>query len=167
MSIKNAWRRIVHVLFDSRTKKQAISSSYKDSPTPEPEPPGLLSLPPELFDYIIDYASLADRILLSQNCHGLHGILKTDCRSKFNQQSREGQILLRSDISQRLPDHFLCDTCRRLHLIDFRKKPSPADQCYQGCVPDRTPIACSSFKISHQFVQTAVKLTRMQNMHEK
>lgn len=164
MSINRFLRGVL--LFHSwKKKKQAVSLSDDDASTPEPQFSRFLSLPIELFDYISEFTSLSDQILLSQTCHGLYSMLKTKCRLGFNQKLPEEQMLLRHEISQRLPDYFLCITCRQLHMIYTLKKPSPSDQCYRGLDQNWTPISCSTFEISHHYIQTAVKLARMQNMH--
>lgn len=97
-------------------------SPFRRRKAPQEYP--LLSLPTELLECVLDHTSLPDRIILSQTCRGLHGFLKVECRSGFDQiENDEERMILRNDITQRLPEHMLCIPCRQIHPTAFGLSP--------------------------------------------
>lgn len=133
----------------------------------------LLNLPPELLECVLENTSLADRILLSQTCKGLHHRLAATCLLDFHQKPQQERWSIRNDISQRLPEHRLCTLCRELHIIDFEESPyltqslSPSKQCRKHICYPFDYIDCFRFEITHHLVQIAIKLACMKEVRPK
>lgn len=140
-------------------------SQRKDNAVEAACPP-ILNVPNEILMAIIDHLDLHDEFQFSQTCRAFRRLAQRDWQIALQQLTRAQRIEFWTEIAYRLPNHWICEPCGRLHAIDLCDRPQ---HCWRTPWCQRRLFFTFDeyYRLRHTHVQLALKLTRMGSVNKR
>ncbi|KAK1853521.1 F-box domain containing protein [Colletotrichum chrysophilum] len=129
----------------------------------------LLRLPSELLLDIIGYLDIVTVAILSRTCARFRALAHRDWKQFLRQLLFVKKLVFWGKIAFDSPNHSVCQNCHRMHRINHADVPQTCN-VVPPCVltPQNRSLAISlnPYKVRPQHVQTALKLSRLGNIHQ-
>ncbi|KAL3304805.1 hypothetical protein RB213_015737 [Colletotrichum asianum] len=132
-------------------------------------PAHLLRLPPELLLIIIDYLDIITVVILSRTCARFRALAHRDWKPFLRHLLFVEKTVFWAKLAFDSPNHSVCQNCPRMHPIDHADVPHTCN-VVPPCVLRPhcwwSAISLDPYKVRPQHVQTALKLSRLGNIHQ-
>ncbi|KAK2748809.1 F-box domain containing protein [Colletotrichum kahawae] len=126
----------------------------------------LLRLPPELLLDIIDCLGIVTVALLSRTCARFRDLAHRDWEPCLRQLRSEEKLAFWAKLAFDSPNHTVCDYCYGMHRISLEVVPQ--NHAWSRCSQNRWPgTRLDPYKVRFQHVKTALKLSRLGNIHQE
>ncbi|PKK53183.1 hypothetical protein CI102_1598 [Trichoderma harzianum] len=127
----------------------------------------MLQVPLEIIYLIADNLCLSDKVYLSQTCTALRRIMFCDWKQAASKLSREDRFAFWEGIAHQSTNHWACQRCCKLHLVNDNTLKTIGDNCPPCGFQLHSPLNLGGCHIDHHHVQFALKLARLGNMEQK
>ena len=130
----------------------------------------LLNLPLCLISDIFDELDWPDKVVFSQTCRGLWYPLHSKCISTFRKATSEDRLKYLTMLSNVLLDHYVCERCCVLHLINPEDVPGIWRSLCWGTYHVPCPLPelnesrlcfCRNYSFGYRHGQLAFKYSRL------
>lgn len=130
----------------------------------------ILQLPLDALLLIADHLALHDKFLLSHTCKTLWQALSQDWDVALSRLSFKDRMAFWVGLAYTLPNYQVCPNCCRLHPINTSDVPAAIRAIKNRHIPcisgSSRGILIAVYSVQHYHIQSALKLSRLGNIHQ-